>query len=570
MNLRIVKFLSLPLMRYIRRHLRVSPFQSFKLIGLVSFVLLLSVMGGGSASGARESFAIAIPQEPETLDPHYIRSKAEQGISSLISESLVVSTIPEPAPDHDYYGLEPWLAEGWEISDDGLTYKFWIRKGVIFHDGEPLNAEAVRYNLDRLRTCETPNSYLLESIESIDLIDDYTVQLNLKYPFPPLLDYLSLPQTGMVSLRQLRELPDLCDQISDPVGTGAFKFMNWVRGSYIQLEANEYYWRGWDSPPPVKRISLRFVSEDDVREILIKAGEIDVIGTFSPDTVERLRASPNLNVHIIPTPSLVSIGMNTKKDHFNKLKVRQALNFCMDKGKIIDLVYRGTLAAIAQAPIAERMFAWRYIQHRDFGFVGAYPYDVKRGKNLLKEAGEGDGFKAELIYPEMKFYREIALLTQAMLKDCDIDVKVVGLPPSEWMRKILQPAGTATHEMFLFPWSAISTDPYETLNSRFSSGGFWNRTFYENEVVDDRLKKVVTTPDQASRRAMYQQAMQEIWSDAPYLWLVEERGAVISIKGLNEQAQNKKAEQWLVCVAAKASVGIGFQAGVQVSVCKQF
>jgi peptide/nickel transport system substrate-binding protein len=314
-----------------------------------------------------------------------------------------------------------------------------------------------------------------------------------------LLLILADPALGMYSPKTI----DGCKH--RPVGTGPFKVKEGGSKSpeYVLLEKNHDY---WGELPRLDEIRFSSVLEDITRISMLMEGEAHVATRVPPGPAKQLQERLDTHVRAVSSTKTVYIGMNIRKEPFKDKRVRQAVNYCVDKEEIVDIILFG-FGHVSDAPIAPTIFGYQQI--------GDYPYDPEKGKALLEEAGYKDGFETTLLAPDVYPLVHVAYAVQAYLEKCDIRARVFVL---EWVA-LLDMLRGEEHEMFLLFQTPLIRDAHHALFPVFHSTGSWNRTFYENPAVDELLKRAETELDEEARIELYREAMEIIWEDAPWLFL---------------------------------------------------
>ena len=252
-----------------------------------------------------QDLIIAIGAEAESLDPLKMTSAPAATVAEHMVENLVYL-----APDGS---LEPALATSWEPDEDGTSWILELREGVTFHDGEPFNAEAVKYNLDRFLAKgdfegqdEAAYAFLLEEVEEIEVVDEYTIKLHLEGEFAPIISHLSHSFIGMHSPAALEELEGE-EIVEAPVGTGAFKYVSWDRGEQIVMERNDDY---WGDVPELDTVTFKFVPEGSSRVVMIETGEAHAIMAVPPTEIERLDGEDDIDIVFEDSVRVIYIGFN--------------------------------------------------------------------------------------------------------------------------------------------------------------------------------------------------------------------------------------------------------------------
>ncbi len=477
-----------------------------------ALVLLLAaapLFGGGAQeemAEERDTLTIAIGAEPESLDPVNMTSAPAATVGEHVVERLIYM--------EEDGSLTPMLAESWESNDDSTVWTFKIREGVTFHDGEPLNAEAVAANLRRFVDPDVGAAYafLLGTVEEIEAVSEYELQLSLSQPFAPILAHLSHSFVGIVSPAQLEGLgPN--DTFEIPVGTGPYVMTEWSRGERITLEANDDYYGDVSEIP---NIEFEFIPESSALVVALETGEADAIMRVPPQEAERLEQDPNIEVVYESSVRTIYIGFNNQRAPFDDVRVRQALNYAVDKQAIVDGIFQGVFT-VADAPVVPAVFG-----HES---VGPYEYDPERARELLAEAGYPDGFSMTLHHPTGRYLLDatVAEAVQDMLSEVGIDATLETREWSSYLAFTSQPPEEAEYDAFMLGWGTVTLDSdyglYALLHSRQWNPNGNNRGFYRNEQVDQLLDEARVETNRSRREELYAEAMELIWEDAPWIFL---------------------------------------------------
>ena len=453
----------------------------------------------------RDTLTIAIGAEPESLDPVRMTSAPAATVGEHVVERLIYM--------EEDGSLTPMLATGWDSNDEGTVWTFDIREGVEFHDGEPLNAEAVATNLRRFVNPDVGAAYafLLGTVEEIEAVSEYELQLSLSQPFAPILSHLSHSFIGIVSPAQLEGLaPE--DTIEIPVGTGPYEMVDWSRGDSISLEVNEDY---YGDTPDIPNVRFEFIPESSAQIVALETGEVDAMMRVPPQEVERLEDDPNIEVVRESSVRTIYIGFNNLKEPFNYARVRRALNHAVNKEEIVNGLFEGF--TVADAPVVPAVFG-----HES---VGPYEYDPERARELLAEAGYPDGFEMTIHHPTGRYPLDatVAEVIQDQLSEVGVDVTLETREWSSYLDFTGQPPEEAEYDSFLLGWGTVTLDAdyglYALLHSNQWNPNGNNRGFYENEEVDALLDEARVTTDQAAREELYAEAIEIIWNDAPWIFL---------------------------------------------------
>ncbi len=291
---------------------------------------------------------------------------------------------------------QPNLAEKCEPSADYTVYTCTMRKDVVFHNGEPLNADAVVFTVETLRNPDIAYPFPGEDVVSVEKVDEYTVNFNLKAPNPKF-DYTTLAFYEVLPPQYIKEI-GWDAFLEKPVGTGPFLFKEWVKGSHLIGTANPNYWR--KGYPLVEEIEFKFISESSTRLAALQSGEVDIITRLTEDEANTIKDVTDLKLVTYPLDRVYYVAFNnltTGKDTpIIKTEVRQALNYAVDRQAIIDALFNG------QAALSTSL-----VTAGDIGYVESdgYSYDPEKAKQLLADAGYPDGFEIDMACPDKAYAR---------------------------------------------------------------------------------------------------------------------------------------------------------------------
>ncbi len=480
-------------------------------LGLAVLMLALAAFplasrGQVETAVERDTLTIAIGAEPESLDPVKMTSAPAATVGEHVVERLIYM--------EEDGTLTPMLATSWEANEDSTVWTFEIRQGVTFHDGAPLNAEAVQMNLARFVNPQVGAAYafLLGSVQDIQTVGEYTVQLTLRQPFAPILSHLSHSFIGIVSPNQIRGIAPEAT-FENPIGTGPYVMEQWRRGDSIRLSVNENY---WGPTPQIPNLVFNFIPEESARIVALETGEADAIMAVPPQDVARLQADPNIDVVFQTSVRTIYVSFNNIREPFTDVRVRKALNYAIDKQAIVDSIFQGS-GFVADAPIPDAVFG-----HTS---VGPYPYDPDRARQLLAEAGFPDGFSMTLHHPTGRYPLDatVAQAVQAMLADVGVNARLETREWSSYLQFTAQPPDQAEYDMFMLGWGTVTLDAdyglYALLHTRQWNPNGNNRGFYSNERVDEILDAARIETNPSVRRPLYAEAVELIWNDAPWIFL---------------------------------------------------
>ncbi|HUG35620.1 MAG TPA: ABC transporter substrate-binding protein [Candidatus Limnocylindrales bacterium] len=492
--------------------------------GLV--VLLTAATAAAQPAG---TLVVGLVAEPVNLDPPQVTDLNSLRVSRRIVETLV--TFPEESTQ-----VVPGLAESWTISRDGLAYTFKVRKGIKFHDGTPLNAAAVAFSIERQINPEHPANklgkypfagFFFGNVKAVEAVDDSTVRFVLKEPRASFLAVLTSGAASIVSPTAV--LKAGADYPLRPVGTGPFRFLSWDRGQRVILERNRDYWK---FPVKLDRVIYRPIVEDQARLTELMTGGLDLIVGVPADFVAQIEASPRLGLLKQVGAHVWYLGINNQKKPFDDKRVRQALNYAINKDALVRDVLKGT-GAVSRGPVLPGTWGADPA-------IKAYPYDPARAKKLLAEAGYPNGFSTTLWVPEsgsgMQSPVAMSTVMQSNLRAVGVNVT---LQTMEW-GAFLAKLRTKEQELFALSWMAGTEDPdmvmYPLLHSSQWTPNGPNRALYKNERFDALLAEARHVTDQGKRAELYREAQRILVDDAPWVFVDHE----IQIAAFSRRVQGFK------------------------------
>jgi len=478
-------------------------------------------------------------REPTCLDPHNLGDMPQTYVARQFLDSLV-----SMQPDGT---VVPWLADSWEVSKDGLQYTFKLKKGVKFTDGEPFNAEAVKANFEQTLDPETQSStnlvYLTPIYKSTDVLDEYTVRINLKRPYSPFLEVLGQAFFGMESPKAMaRGLQKNC---LSPVGTGPFIMKKWTKGQSIELVRNPDY----NSPPAdalnqgpayLDGITWRFLPDSSVRYSALTSGEADIIFNIPPEHFEAAKNDPNIEVQEFVHAGLGHyIILDNSEPPFNDLKVRQAFTLAANTPAAVESAYLGAYPSQTSAITSGTPF---YTDKYD----DTFPYDLAKAEQLLDEAGwtekNSDGIRTKdgetltIKWPyssepgdvppaELTLYQNI----QAAVKEAGIDLKLVPMPQAAYYEAFNDPSEYDANASY---WnSPTAMVMYITYASENYDIPFANASKVKNPELDKTLLAAAAADpdDRATQAKLYEKAQKIIVENAYALPMYPEQ----TVLGIN-------------------------------------
>ncbi|MEK2483693.1 ABC transporter substrate-binding protein [Providencia stuartii] len=469
--------------------------------------------------------------EPQSLDPQVATAANDSRILVNIYEGLVRNS-------DGSLKLEPALAESWNVSEDGLTYTFHLRKGVRFHDGSPLDAQAVKFTFERMLNREHPYyhtgpfplSFFFSVIDNIETPDNATVIFRLKEPFAPFLSNLAIPAGLIVSPTAVKQYDKNFGR--HPSGTGPFKFTEWTANQRVVVEANDQYWGG---RPSLQYVVFRPITDANTRVAEMLSGGIDAMVEVPADNVPLFASDKRFHLYQATGPHVWYGMLNASRPPFDDVRVRQAVNYAVNKQNIVKYILQGS-ADVAQGPIPSA-FDWAFDPETE-----AYPYDPQKARELIKAAG-AEGQKIIFYVTEggsgMLDPIPMATAIQADLKAVGLSVEIQTFEWNTYLSKVN--SGLKQAHMAEMAWMTNDPDtlPFLTLHSGSwpEKGGF-NSGYYANKQLDSLLDKARVTNDMAERARLYRQVQKRVHQDAPWLFVANwKQNAVASARISNFKLQ---------------------------------
>jgi peptide/nickel transport system substrate-binding protein len=445
--------------------------------------------------------------EAVSLDPGNAIDRPSFDVGQNIYDGLV---------EIDQQGaIQPALATEWSISDDNLTWTFTLREGVTFHDGTEFNAEAVKFNMDRIldEGNELGTYGQWEPIvEAVNVTGPLALEVVTKRPAGGLLNLMASGYGGIISPAAIEEFGD--DLGRNPVGTGPFMFSEWEQGQRIVLLKNPDYWGG---APEIDELEFRVIQEDSSRILALEAGDVDVISNVSAQNIPLLRDNSALVVVQQPTYRLFYWAFNCTKPVFEDVRVRQAFNYLIDRQSLVDNVLQG-VGQPADAPIPPTVIG--------YAPIGTYTYDVEQGQALLAEAGFPADWAGVALATEGRYYmdRQVAEAMQGMLAEAGVNVTVEVMEWGSFVDAVWSaPADSEAAQARDFAQTAFGTaDPGQTFRSTLFST-YWpttgyNEALFADPAVDEAIEKVEESVAEEERVAAIQELSALIFEAAPWIF----------------------------------------------------
>ena len=432
---------------------------------------------------------------------------------------------------------EPDLATSWTVSPDGMTWTFELRPGVRFHDGTPFDADSVVFSFERQILTDHPSheadfvwarSY--QDIKSITALSPRRVQFQINRPYAPFLANLAIGPAAIVSPTAVRKWGSRFGQ--HPVGTGPYRFAEWIPGDRVTLERNDDY---WDVRAKTRYLVMLTLPDERQRMQALESGAADIIQQLAPDDVPLVRLDPDLRL-VTASAALVSyVALNTQRRPLDDPRIRRALAHAIRREAIVRYIYQG-LARPAVGPLPPNVWGTR-------GDLVTFGYDPARARALLDEAG----YRGAAVRP-LKLYvsgvarqylpspERVAVVIRHCLEDVGVPVEIVVREPAEFQRALW----AGEHDLAITGWFGANGDPdnflYTLLDSDNTTGNHpSNISFYSSAWFHDIIGMAQRTNDRIERERLYSQAQAIVANDAPWIPLAHPMvvfGTRASVRGL--------------------------------------
>jgi peptide/nickel transport system substrate-binding protein len=485
------------------------------LIILMSVFFGTYILSGISTSIAKEKvLRISQAGEPPTLHPtsKIGQSVPTENIAQLINEKLI---------DWDWIGGKaiPVLAESYRHVDP-LTFEVKLRKkNIKFTNGEPFDANAVKYSLEHFWK-EPFFGYYTKEWEAIEIVDQYTVRIQSKKPQPITWSGL-MPKLFMYPPKYHQKVGE--EYAQRPVGTGPYTLETWDRGSKIVLAANKEY---WGEKPIFDKVIWRGIAEDSTRIAALERGEVDLI-TFVPSTyADRIKANKNLVLRQVPGLRGFGIYFDGRKPPFSDKRVRQALNYAVDKDAIVHHILGGYASKLGGQLLTPAYAGWN-------PKLKDYPYDPERAKALLKEAGYPNGFEVNLDFPTGRYSQteDVCQAVMGQLSKVGVKVNLKSFEYGTFVKSLI----SGNHSPLFY--IAFNGDPegWEHLNYLSKRGSVLPAHIYLNDEYANVLDEVAANLDFEQRKLLIRKAV-EIAREDPFM--------IYLFGGDNLTAHTKKLKNW--------------------------
>lgn len=486
------------MMQYRGSHLRAAA-----LAGLS----VLALLGAGPAEAAKTSVTLGVRLEPPHLDP-------TAGAAAAIDEVVFINLFEGLTQVDKDGSVKPVLAESWTISDDGKTYTFKLRSGVKFHDGSDFNADDVKFSFERGKAADSANAQKakFEQIEAVEVVSPTEVKVTLKQPVGDFLTFLGTGDAVIVAPETAAE------NKAKPVGTGPFRFGQWVQGDKVDLTRSPDY---WGTPVKLEKATFKVIADNAAAFSAMMAGDVDGFPIYNaPENLPQFAADPRFAVVVGTTEGETILSTNNAREPFSNLKVRQAIAHAIDRKAIID----GAMFGYG-TPIGSH-FAPHHPAYKDL--TSTYPQDLEKAKALMAEAGLANGFKATLKLPPPTYARRGGEILASDLKKIGIELELIPLEWAQWLEQVFKGKD--------YDLTIVSHTEANDINIYARDDYYFN---YNNPELKALMAKLEATSDPAARNELYGLAQEIIAKDAVngYLFQLAKTGVWdAKLKGLWENA----------------------------------
>lgn len=489
-----------------------------KFVKTLSFLMvpliLFSACSGTADSGKKDTLTVAYASEATNLDPHNNVSLTSMSLEMMIYDRLV-----ERTADGE---IVPSLATGWEELDE-TTVRFYLRDDVKFHNGEKLTAEDVKYTIERASTM--PNSATFFAYfdgEGTTVIDEYTIDIKLTAPFAPIYNYLATARGSIVCKKTMEEIGS--DSYGrTPVGSGKFKFTNWVSGDRVELTRNDDY---WGEKPAYQEFVARTIVESANRAIEVETGGVDIAMAIDPSDTQRLIDNPDTEIVSGPSYTISMLVLYAAKhEEISDVRVREALSIAIDVPALVNVIYKGT------ATVADSVMNSQILYYKP---VGPLQYDPERARELLEEANFDFSKPIKITVNSSGQSKDIAEIIQNQWGAIGVTTEIDMVDGAKFNEMY------SSGEMMIFhaASSASSGDPDHALT-------LWCRGPLQYLCTDESILDLTATGkqtyDTAERQKIYEELQQKCWDyhgviplayvDAVYATRSEVENVVVSAGG---------------------------------------
>lgn len=465
-----------------------------------------SVDAGRCATAPQAGGTVVYARRADTqeLNPLEIRN----GNGDIFAINLVLNGLVRPDAEGGF-GIEPAVAESWEVSPDGLSYTFHIRKGIKFSNGQPVTAEDVKFSLDRFGNPKLNEvmGAVAVGYKTTRVIDPSTVRVELTEPVAAFLYNISIFPAFIVPKNLVEAEGDAF--WDHPVGTGPFKVKQFARGSHITFVRNPFYWE--KGKPYLDEVRFDFAPDDNSRMLELKSGKAQMADGVPYSQIDSVQGDPSLQLQVVPAPQFLGLWLNHKRPEFQDLKVRQAMQYALNRDEINTAIYRG-VGSNPNSVLPHLKFDTSNDQ------LPPYPYDLDKAEELMKSSKFPNGFSVTLQYPAgFEDYKQLGLYLQQAWAPLGIKVKLIE-----------QDQGTVTDRFYqgdydmTFPYAQFTSDvlvpdeyAYFVNDPGNELEGFFS--WWHDEAIWKMVQRFGTTPDEGERAKLWPQIQRAMLEQTPWI-----------------------------------------------------
>lgn len=476
---------------------------------------------GGASVSQKTDVVAAMAVDIMTMDPQNTNDTLSGGIQRLVMDGFFSFD--------DKMKVIPMLATGYKANKDATEFVLTLRKGVKFTDGTPWNAESALANVKKWTDKSMKlkrTSFLSGVIKKAEKVDDYTIKFTLFKPFGAFINNLAHPCCVMMSPKQIAKGNEACAR--QPVGTGQYTYTEWVAGDHLKLTLNKDWWglddklSGGKSLVPkdagFKTITFKPVAESATRVAMLQSGDAQISWPVPTENVKALKANKGVKVYDAESIIVGGLSMNNQKKPFTDLRVRQALNYAIDRDAYIKVVQNGMATKGTSIMGPDVQF---------YKKNNPYPYDPEKAKALLKEAGYPNGFTTTYMFVTTSANIKEAEFFKQQLATVGINLELKGMENAIYRQKLESATGVgadAEVDMSPFGWSSSTGDADWALRPLMATESFpphsFNKSYYSSKEMDKYIQEGLGSADPKVRQEAYAKAQDLIWKDCPIVVLV--------------------------------------------------
>lgn len=453
-----------------------------------------------------DEIVVALEAEPTSMDPF----NSTDGVSSTVHKTIYEGLLRF----NENLEIEAFLAESYRYNDDATELHFTLREDVTFHDGSSFNAEVVKANFDYVRDPDQglARRSFFSFIDEIEVVSEYELIIRAAEANASMASYLAHPAAVIKSLGEIekKQADESVNLDRSAIGTGPFIFVEWLDGQHVLVEKNDGYWNS-DGSARVGNIRFLPVQEASTRVNQLKAGEVHFVDTLPTGEADALMGESQVAVFSGPSMNVFYVGMNLQEEKYQDEGVRHAMNHAINKDQLIAQAVDG-FGRVADSPIAPPVYG--------YSAQDIYEYDVELAKELMADAGHGDGFTATLWTRNSTEFVTVAEFVAMQLREIGVDVEVVAYESGTLFDMLDGNDGT---DLWIGRWSPGTGEADWGLRPNFASDrvppNYNNSGFYINTTVDELLNSALANPDEQQRLADYGQVQELIYQEAPWVFL---------------------------------------------------